>query len=150
MQEKHGNQMSKQEKLAVFGLIMLSLFTLYLLWILFFVTATDDAFPRSVSRSHFWFFYAFLAGNMLISYVGKSPLSDERDKQITAKAFQFSYFTLAALLLAMAAVLGVDGLQPFLHSRSSGWLEMFIIMCVMFSLMVNCAVRVICYWRDRR
>ena len=147
--------MSRRERKAWLGVLMVSPVVLYLLWALFL-----DPVGRSggVTVVAWWvasyFSCAFLvAYYLLIQRFSAGMTVDERDHQIRAQAIGKGYI---ALVIACALVLGAvhstdfGPVRTFVHSRSPEWVTVYLVLAVYSSAVVASGSRAFLYWRDRR
>lgn len=152
METMEAGSMSKQEKATILGWLVFLFGTGYLIWHLFFSDGVLETgvISEDVRDWAYRLFWLYLAGFVLINYRDRTLEEDERDRQIVAKAFKAGYVALLLFLLLAAAVVGMDSYQPFVKSRSSAWLEVFFLLCMVSSLLVHASTRGFCYWRDRQ
>ncbi|MFT4256160.1 MAG: hypothetical protein QM599_04275 [Pseudoxanthomonas sp.] len=144
--------MNKQEKIAILALAVTCSGIAYLMWQLFFATGVlaSGTMPEGVRDNVAKLFAVLILGFMLIRNFGSGPLEDERDRQVKAKGMEAGYFALVLQLVVTGVAVGSDAYASYIGSRSSAWLEMYLLLCIAVSVAANYAVKAFHYWRDRR
>ena len=81
---------------------------------------------------------------------GRGGVTEERGRQISARAVASGYAWLAWAVFGTSAIVGLDSWQGYLASRSPAWVESFLLFCLLSSFVVIAMVQAAHYWRDRR
>jgi len=146
--------MTRQERKAWLGLVIVLPVVVYLAWALFLdpVGRSGDV-SRVAWRMAGYVSYVFLgAYYVLIRRLSAGLPVDERDHLIRAQAIGKGYLTLViAIVLALGAVSAMDfgPVRAYVHSRSPQWVAVYLLLGAYVSVVVISAVRAAHYWRDR-
>ena len=143
-------EMNKQEKLTLLAVFVFALGTMYMGWHLFLTPeAIDDGIVSESARKSGWrFFLLFSIGMFFVRTRDKSIIADERDGKIAAKGLAFGHISLVIILVLAASAISLD--IDYVGSRSSGWVELFLLFAISLSLLSTSIMRIVHYWRDRQ
>lgn len=143
--------MSRREQVAWLALALLVPAAGYVGWWLFFdPSGQTGGVPRTVRQVGSGTCLVFVLAPMWIVQRGRGVLTDERDRQISARAVASGYAWLALAVFVTSAIVGLDSWQGYLASRSPAWVESFLLFCLLSSFVVIAMVQAAHYWRDRR
>ena len=143
-------EMNKQEKLALLAVFVFALGTIYMGWHLFLTPeAINDGVVSDSARKAGWrFFLLFSVGMLFVGIRDKAIFTDERDGKIASKGLAVGHILLVIILVLAASAISLD--SAYAASRTSGWVELFLLFTLSISNLSTSIVRIVLYWRDRR
>ncbi|GAB3354087.1 hypothetical protein [Lysobacter tyrosinilyticus] len=144
--------MNKQEYVAWLRFSLLALWVFMLGWVLFAEAwAWEIAQPgwKPLRRTCMVLFFALVVGTQWIRRRSEGTLEDERDRQIAAFARFNALIVLSLAIVTLAAMLEVGDWAPRARAMPDAWISTSLVWLVGVAWMLESAIRVVCYVRDR-
>jgi len=147
--------MTKQERKAWLGLVIVLPVVLYLVWALFLdpLGRSGDVSVMTWRVASYISYVLLGAYYLLIRRLSAGMPIDERDHQIRAQAIGKG---LAALVITNVLIFGavnamsLEPVRAYVQSRSPQWVAVYLLMGAYVAVVVVSAVRAAHYWRDRQ